>query len=72
MAGINTTPGIFTIGNSSLNTKFESLESKLCGKILAMKLYIIDELPPLKNEASINKKQDRNINTEEITTLKIK
>ena len=57
MAGINTTLGVFTIGNSSLNAKFESLESKLCGKILTMKLYFIDELPPLKNEASINKKK---------------
>ena len=27
MAGINTTPRVITIGNSSLNAKFESLES---------------------------------------------
>ena len=29
MAGINTTPRVLTTGNSSLNAKFESLESKL-------------------------------------------
>ena len=50
----------------------ESLESKLREKIIAMKSYFIDELRLLKNETTINKKQDCNINTEEITTLKNK
>ena len=44
MAGMNTNPRVLTIGNSSLNTKFESLESKLCGEIIAMKSYFLDEL----------------------------
>ena len=44
MAEIKTTPRVLTIGNSSLNAKFESLESKLCRKIIAMKSYFTDEL----------------------------
>ena len=72
MAGINTIYRVLTIGNSSLNAKFESLESKLYGKIIAMKSYFIDELRSLKNETTINKEQDYNINTEETTTLKNK
>ena len=55
IAGINTTPHVLTAGNSSLNAKFESLESKLCGEIIAMKSYFIDELRSLKNETTINK-----------------
>ena len=50
MPGINTTPHVLTIGNSSLNTKFESLESKVFGKIMSIKWYFIDELRLLKNE----------------------
>ena len=72
MAGINTTPCVLTIGNSSLDPKFESLESKLCGKIIAMKSYFIDGLRSLKNETTINKEQNCNINTEKTTTLKNK
>ena len=72
MVAINTTPRLLTIGNSSLNTKCESLESKLCGKIMAMKSYFIDDLRSLKNETTINKEQDCNINTEETTSLKNK
>lgn len=59
-----------TIGNSSLNVKSESLKSKLCGDVMIMKSYFIDELWSLRNEATINKKQDCNINIEETTTLK--
>ena len=44
MVGINSTPRTLTVGNSSLNTKFESLELKLGGEIIAMKSYFIDEL----------------------------
>ena len=44
MAGINTIPRVRTIGYFSLNTKFESLESKLCGEIIGMKSYFTDEL----------------------------
>ena len=72
MAEIKTTPRVLTIGNSSLNAKFESLESKLCRKIIAMKSYLIDELRSLKNKTTVNKEQDCNINTEETTTLKNK
>ena len=63
---------VFTVGNSSLNAQFESLESKLCGKIMEMKSYFIDELRSLKNETTVNKKQVCNINTDETTTLKNK
>ena len=37
-----------------------------------MKSYFIDDLWLLKNETTINKEQNYNINTEETTTLKIK
>ena len=40
----NTTPRVLSIGNSSLNAKLEALETKLCGKIMAMKSYFMDEL----------------------------
>ena len=69
MPGINTTPHVLTIGNSSLNTEFESLESKVFGKIMSIKWYFIDELRLLKNETTINKKHDCNINTEETTVV---
>ena len=72
MARINTTPRALTIENFSLNTKFEFLESILCGEIIAMKSYFTDELQWLKNETTINKEQDFNTNTEETTTLKNK
>ena len=72
MAGINTAPRVLTVGNFSLNAKFESLESKLRGKIIAIKSYFIDELRSLRNETTINKEQDCNINTEETSTLKNK
>ena len=72
MAGINTTPRVLTTGNSSLNAKFESLESKLYGEIIAIKSYFTDELRLLKKETTINKEQICDINTEKITTLKNK
>ena len=72
MARINTIGRVLTIENSSLRAKFELLESKLFGEIISVKSYFIDELRSLKNEISINKEQDCNINTEEITTLKNK
>ena len=72
MAGINTTPRVLTIGNFSLNTKFESFESKLCGEIIAMKSCFIDELWSLKNETTTNKEQNCNINIEKTTNLKNK
>ena len=72
MAGMNTTPCVFTTGNSSLNTKFESLESKLHGEIIAIKSYFTDELQWLKNERTINKEQDCDINIEVTNTLKNK
>ena len=72
MAGINTAPRVLNIGNSSLNAKFEYLESEQCGEIIEMKLYFIDELRSLKDETTINKKLGCNINIEETTTLKNK
>ena len=69
---INTTPRALTTGNSSLNAKFESLESKLYGEIVAIKSYFTDELRSLKNETTINKEQVYNINNEETTILKNK
>ena len=72
MAGINTTPRVLTTGNSSLNAKFESLESKLQREIIAIKSYFTDELRSLKNETTIKEKQDCDINTEETATPKNK
>ena len=51
---------------------FNFVEPKLCEKIITMKSYFTDELRSLKNETTINKEQDCNINTEETTTLKHK
>ena len=51
-AGSNITPintqRLLSVNNPSLNTKLESLESKLCWKIMAMK-YFIEEVQSLKN-----------------------
>ena len=52
-AGSNITPinteRLLSVNSPSLNTKLESLESKLCEKIMAMKSFFIDELQSLKN-----------------------
>ena len=74
MTGINTTPRVLSTENSSLNAKFESLESKLYGEIIAIKSFFTDELRSLKNDKqrATNKEQDCDINTEETTTLKNK
>ena len=69
---MNTTLRFLTTGNSSLNAKFESLESKLYGEIVAIKSYFTDELQWLKNETTIKKEQDCDINIEETNTLKNK
>ena len=60
IAGPNTTPRVFSIGNSSLKDKLEALETKLCGKIMAMKSYFMDELRSLKQEAPVTKNWDYN------------
>ena len=64
----NTIPGLFSIDNSTLNSKLESHESKLYGEIVAMKQFFMDELQSLKRETqlsqimdSCNKFEDRNI-----------
>ena len=64
----NITPRLFSIDNSILNSKLESLESKLHGKIVAMKQFFMDELQSLKRETqlsqtmdSCNEFEDRNI-----------
>ena len=72
MVGINATSRALTIGNFSLNAELESPESKLCGKIMATKSNFTDKFPSLKNETTVNIKQDYNINTEEIAALKNK
>ena len=56
----NTTSHVLPIGNSSLNEKLKRLETKLFGKIMAMKLYLMDEFRCFKQEASITKKRDYN------------
>ena len=48
IANVNTTPRLLSINNSTLNAKLESLESKLYGKIIAMKSYFTNELQSLK------------------------
>ena len=64
----NTTPRILSLENSSLNAKLESLESKLCGKIMAMNSHFMDELRSLKQESPVKIKRDNEI--EEVTTLR--
>ena len=57
-----------SIGNSSLNVKLDALETKLCGKIMAMKSYFVDELRSLKHAVSVTKK--RGYNQDEKTVFK--
>ena len=57
-----------SIGNSSLNVKLDALETKLCGKIMAMKSYFMDEFRSLKHEVSVTKK--RGYNQDEKTVFK--
>ena len=57
-----------SIGNSSLNVKLDALETKLCGKIMAMKSYFMDELRSLKHAVSVTKK--RGYNQDEKTVFK--
>ena len=64
----DTTPRAFSMGNSSLNDKLEALETKLCGKIMAMKSYFMNELRSLKQEAPVIK--NRNYNQDNTTVLK--
>ena len=40
----NTIPRVLSIGNSSLNANLQALETTLCGRIMAMKSYFMDEL----------------------------
>ena len=65
----NIIPSVLSIGNSSLNARLEALETKLCGQIMAMKSYFMDELRSLKEEAPVTKKRD--YNQYETTALKI-
>ena len=72
----NTTPRLFSIDNVALNSKLESLESKLYGKIVAMKQFLMDELQSLKRETqlsqtmdSCNEFEDRNILENKIKML---
>ena len=37
--------------SSSFSSKLDSLEAKLCTKIIAMKLFFMDELHTIKNES---------------------
>ena len=57
-----------SIGNSSLNVKLDAVETKLCGKIMAMKSYFMDELRSLKHAVSVTKK--RGYNQDEKTVFK--
>ena len=74
IANVNTTPRLLSISNSTLNAKLESLESKLYGKIIAMKSYFTNELQSLKNEApgSENKDSDNNFGGKTVLENKIK
>ena len=51
-----------------MNDKLEALETKLCGKIMAMKSFFMDELRPLKQEALVTKNRD--YNQDDTTALK--
>ena len=51
-----------------MNDTLEALETKLCGKIMAMKSFFMDELRPLKQEAPVTKNRD--YNQDDTTALK--
>ena len=40
-----------SVTNSSFSSKLDSLETKQCGKIMAMKSFFVDELHTIKNES---------------------
>lgn len=44
IAGVNICLQFPSISNLVMNAKLEQLESKLCGKIMAMKSYVKDEI----------------------------
>ena len=69
IANVNTTPRLLSISNSTLTAKLESLESKLYGKIIAMKSYFTNELQSLKNETPGSENKDSDNNFEEKTVL---
>ena len=54
----NTTPRLFSIDNGTINSKLESLESKLHGKIVAMKQFFMDKLQSLKRETQLSQTMD--------------
>ena len=60
---INTQRLLF-VNSPSLNTKLESLDSKLCGKIMAMKSYFIEEFQSLKNNKRTFQMRDFSCNIE--------
>ena len=61
-AGSSITPintqRLLSVNSPGLNTKLESLKSKLCSKIMAMKSYFIEELQSLKKK---NRRSKRGI-----------
>ena len=69
IANVNTTPRLLSISNSAVNAKLESLESKLYGKIIAMKSYFTNELQSLKTETPGSENKDSDNNFEEKTVL---
>ena len=72
ITNVNTTPRLLSISNSTLNAKLESLESKLYGKIIAMKSYFTNELQSLNNETPGSENKDSDNNFEEKTVLENK
>ena len=68
-AGSNTTPintqRLLSVNSLSLNTKLESLKSKLCEKMIAMKSYFIEDLHSLKNNYLIFQMRDFSYNIQE-------
>ena len=65
-------PTPISISNSTLNAKLESLDSKLYGKIIAVKSYFTNELQSLKNETPGSENKDSDNNFEEKTVLENK
>ena len=64
IAPINT-QRLLSVNSPSLNTKLDSLESKLWGKIMTMKSYFIEELQSLKNNKPTFQMRDFSCNIEE-------
>lgn len=62
IAGVNICLQFPSISNLVMNAKLEQLESKLCGKTMAMKSYVKDEIWSFKNKTVQASRNNNSVN----------